>query len=72
MASQGVAAGESAAAGAAGAMTTEGFLDGMRLLTAETNHVQLVMGQLGLQKMLVEGFARFLKEMGKGFKDLAQ
>ncbi|MBC7500364.1 MAG: hypothetical protein H7315_07690 [Herminiimonas sp.] len=63
----GAAAGEATATGLASAATTEGFLAGMAALTAETNHVQLVMGQLNLTKTLVEGFAKFIKEMGKGF-----
>ena len=59
--------GMAAESGLASAGTTEGFLAGMQMLTAETNHVQLEMGKMNLQKTLVEGFAKFIKEMGKGF-----
>ena len=58
---------QSAAAGVGSAGTTEGFLAGMQMLTQETNHVQLEMGKMNLQKTLIEGFAKFIKEMGKGF-----
>jgi hypothetical protein len=59
--------GAATAAGASSGMETEAFLTGMRGLAYETNHVQYVMGQLNLGKTLAEGFAKFIKEMGKGF-----
>lgn len=57
----------SAATGGAAGTQTEIFLAGMQALTAESNKVQLAMGWMNLQKTLVEGFAKFIKEMGKGF-----
>lgn len=56
-----------AGTGAAAQTQTELFLAGMQDLTAESNRVQLAMGWMNLQKTLVEGFAKFIKEMGKGF-----
>jgi hypothetical protein len=59
-----------AAAGAQGLAAdaqTDTFLAGMQTLTQESNKVQLQMGYMNLQKTLVEGFAKFIREMGKGF-----
>ena len=58
---------EAGVQGAAATTQTQLFLDGMQVLTQESNNVQLQMGYMNLQKTIVEGFAKFIKEMGKGF-----
>ena len=69
---QGANVAQAAGAGVAGSTETNAFLDGMRALAAESNYIQLEMAKLELSKKLAEGFAKFLKEMGKAFTQIGQ
>ncbi len=67
MASAAGSVGGALVSGGAGMVEANSFVGGMTALQQQTNVIQLAMGRLNFEKVCVEGYAKFLKEMGKGF-----
>lgn len=61
-----------AAGGVAAAGEGKAFIEGMKLLTAQSNEFQLELAQMEFRKKVMEGFAKFLKDMGKAFTQVGQ